>query len=107
MVAHRSAADRYRSAAVSPSSFCFSVHGEAEVGLLARLLEVVAKRGLLPARLHSDLVPEAAELTVDIQIAEVEPAIGEAMAQAMRQVVGVRQVLTAIKSAAEPLALSA
>jgi len=104
---HRPVADRRYPSAFPSSSFCFSVHGDADVGMLARLLEVVAKRGLLPARLHSDLVPETAELMVDLQLADIAPSLGEEMAQAMRQIVGVRHVLTAVKSVAEPLALTA
>lgn len=101
-------ADRYRAAAAVPErAFCCSIQAAPDVGVLARLLEICAKRGLLPARLHSDFAPERNELTVDIQLADLDPANGEQMAQSMRQVVGVLQVLTAVKTAAEPLALSA
>ncbi|MGD9744533.1 MAG: hypothetical protein AB7V53_17960 [Dongiaceae bacterium] len=107
MVYHRPVADRPHPSVSPSSSFCFSVHGDADIGVLARLLEVVAKRGLLPARLHSDLVPETAELLVDLQLADLPLSLGEEMARAMRRIVGVRHVLTAVKIAAEPLALTA
>lgn len=101
-------ADRYRvPAAVPETSFCYSVQAAPDVGVLARLLEICAKRGLLPARLHSDFAPERNELMIDIQLAGLDPALGEQMAQSMRQVVGVLLVLTAVKTAAQPLALSA
>jgi acetolactate synthase small subunit len=101
-------ADRYRApGAVPQPSFCYSIQAVAEVGVLARLLEICAKRGLVPSRLHSDLVPERDELTIDIQLAALDPAYGEQMARSMREVVGVLQVLTAVKTMAEPPALSA
>jgi acetolactate synthase small subunit len=101
-------ADRYRvPAAVPETSFCYSVQAAPDVGVLARLLEICAKRGLLPARLHSDFAPERNELMIDIQLAGLDAALGEQMALSMRQVVGVLLVLTAVKTAAQPLALSA
>lgn len=100
-----SPADRKRAGA--QAFFCYSIHALPEVGVIARLLEVCAKRGLLPARLHSDLAPERGEITIDMQLAGIDVAYGEQMARAMREVVGVREVLTALKTAAEPLALSA
>jgi hypothetical protein len=87
--------------------FCYSVQALPEVGIIARLLEICAKRGLLPTRLHSDLAPERGALIIDMQLAGIDPAYGEQMACSMREVVGVLEVLTAEKSAVEPLALSA
>jgi hypothetical protein len=101
-----SSADRLRGAN-SQTFFCYSIQALPEVGIIARLLEVCAKRGLLPARLHSDFAPETGEITIDMQLAGVDAAYGEQMARSMREVVGVREVLTAVKSAAEPLALTA
>jgi hypothetical protein len=101
-------ADRYRAPhPAARSCFCYSIQALPEVGVLARLLEIFARRGLLPARLHSDFAAEREELVIDVQLADLEPEQGERMACAMRQIAGVRQVLTALKSAAEPLALSA
>ena len=99
-------ADRYRGAPAQ-SFFCYSIQALPEVGVIARLLEICAKRGLLPARLHSDLATERGELIIDMQLAGIDPAYGEQMARSMREVVGVLEVLTAEKAAFEPLALSA
>jgi acetolactate synthase small subunit len=110
MLSARSAgpADRYRPpAAAAQPCFCYSIQAAPEVGVLARLLEIFARRGLLPARLHSDFAAEREELTIDIQLREIDPEQGERIARSMRQIAGVLQVLTAVKSAAEPLALSA
>jgi len=100
-----SPADRQRAGA--HPFFCYSIQALPEVGVIARLLEICAKRGLLPVRLHSDFAPERGEITIDMQLADVDPTYGELMARSMREVVGVREVLTAVKSSAEPLALSA
>jgi acetolactate synthase regulatory subunit len=75
---------------------CFAVRAAADPGSLPRVLELFAKRGLVPssvqARLTGDAVPA---LSVDLQVAGLEPALAEAVAEALRQIWVVERVLTA------------
>jgi len=72
----------------------FSVHAGAEPGVMPRVLELVAKRGLVPERWNSCVV-RAARLTIDIEIAGLDRDTAEYVANCMRQIVGVDLVLTA------------
>src|SRR3989442_14909601 len=49
-----------------PRTACFSVHADAEPGVMPRVLELFAKRGLVPQRWHSAAAGTA--LTIDVQI---------------------------------------
>jgi hypothetical protein len=62
---------------------------------MPRLVELFAKRGLVPERWHSTLVRPAMRLSVDIEIAGLGRDTAEYVANCMRQVVGVELVLTA------------
>ena len=48
----------------SPLSVCFSVQARAEPGVMPRVVELFAKRGLVPQRWHSAVSGEA--LTIDV-----------------------------------------
>ena len=89
-------------AAVAPScamTACFAVQGEAEPGLLPRVLELFAKRGLVPDRLFAQRSTRGEELTLDIQVADFTPLLMDQIARALRQIPGVTKVLTAEKLA--------
>jgi hypothetical protein len=73
----------------------FSVHACAEPGVMPRLMELFAKRGLVPERWHSAVVRPGMRLAIDIEIAGLEGDAAEYVARCMRQVVGVELVLTA------------
>jgi hypothetical protein len=60
---------------------------------MPRVLEEFAKRGLIPTKWYS-AVTESGELQIDIQLAEPEPGIGDALARGLRQLVSVGVVLT-------------
>jgi hypothetical protein len=78
-------------------TYCLTVKTVAEPGILPRLLEVFAKRNLIPSKLFSVLTgPD--ELTVDMQVADLEPALGDQIAQFLRSQVGIETVLTSVKS---------
>lgn len=62
---------------------------------MPRLLELFAKRGLVPERWRSAVVRPAMRLTIDIEIAGLEAETIEYIANCMRQVSGVELVLTA------------
>jgi acetolactate synthase small subunit len=75
---------------------CFSVTAEAEPGVMPRVLELFAKRGLVPSLWHSKVAPTG-ELTIDLQMEGMEALLARQIAQNLRQIWGVSTVLTAEK----------
>jgi acetolactate synthase small subunit len=73
----------------------FSVQARAEPGVMPRVLELFAKRGLVPERWHSAVVPPDRRLTIDVEIAGLGRDTVEYVASCMRQIAGVELVLTA------------
>jgi acetolactate synthase small subunit len=83
-------------AAPDPSvTTAFSVQARAEPGVMPRVLELFAKRGLVPQRWHSAVVPPGMRLTIDVEIAGMGRDTVEYVASCMQQIVGVELVLTA------------
>ena len=76
---------------------CFALSARPEPGLLLRVLEPFAKRGLVPSRCHAVCGAGGDELVIDLQIAGLEPVLVELIAASLRQIVGVESVLTAEK----------
>ncbi len=77
---------------------CFSVIATAEPGTMPRVLEIFAKRGLVPDRCLSDVAgPRGGKLHIDIQLADADAGLVERLAQSLRQVVSVQSVLTSEK----------
>jgi acetolactate synthase small subunit len=111
MAAHPSFADLSVSgrSSVSPAPlaaaetvYCFSILAEAEPGVMPRVLELFAKRGLTPTRWHSDVTgPKKAgdgrELAIDVQVNGLDVATGDYIARCLRQVFQVETVLTSQK----------
>ena len=84
-----------------PETACFSVQADADPGVLPRLLEVLAKRGLVPSRVHATTLKPAEggeKMTVDLQVGGVDADLQALMAASMGQVFEVDRVLTARKS---------
>lgn len=80
---------------------CYSIRAAADPGLLARVLETFAKRGLVPDRWHSDLVgQERDELSIDVQVTGLDPHTTGYIAARLRQIWGVDAVLTSEKALA-------
>lgn len=75
---------------------CFSVTAEPEPGVMPRVLELFAKRGLTPSLWHSR-VAQTGELTIDLKMDGMEASLARQIAESMRQVWGVSTVLTAEK----------
>jgi hypothetical protein len=74
---------------------CFSVHARSEPGVMPRVLELFAKRGLVPETWHSARVgPDGATLTIDVEIGGLERDTVDYVANCMRQITGVEVVLT-------------
>jgi hypothetical protein len=72
----------------------FSVHASAEPGVMPRVLELFAKRGLVPDRWHSAVVRPGMRLSIDVEIAGLERDTVEYVASCMRQIAGVELVMT-------------
>lgn len=85
-----------RAAEASPT-YCFSVQAAADPGMLPRVLELFAKRNLVPSRCHAVVTgPEQEELLVDLQVAGLAPEEAEHVARSLRQMVFVASVLTCV-----------
>jgi hypothetical protein len=82
---------------------------------MPRVLQLFAKRNIVPLRWHSDLVGDGLgaarrDLAIDVQVEGLSPALGDYIARCLRQIPGVATVLTAEKRPAAghmPGALSA
>ena len=106
-------ADRQPSTVQSPQGrpqprvFCFSLTAEVEPGVMPRVLELFAKRSLVPQRCHSDVVARrsvdgrggGSALSIDLQVADLTPELTDYIARCMRQIWGVETVLTSEKRA--------
>jgi acetolactate synthase small subunit len=71
----------------------FTVQARAEPGVMPRVMELFAKRGLVPGFWHSAV--SGAALSIEIRIAGVERDTVDYIARCLRQIVGVDTVLTA------------
>ncbi len=81
---------------------CFSIQAAAEPGVMPRVLELFAKRGLVPRRWVSDATgPGGRELAIDVQIAGLAPETQAYIARCLRQIWGVGVVLTSERARAE------
>jgi len=72
---------------------CLSLRAAAEIGVLARVVQQLARRSLLPIRWHCTHSGE--HLLMDLQIVGLGEAAGGILVESLRQVVGVEEVLTA------------
>ena len=75
----------------SRTTACFSVSALADPGLLPRLLEPFAKRGMVPSALYARLHGE--DVSVDIQIDGLGQEEAAMIGRGMRQIFGVDVVL--------------
>jgi hypothetical protein len=65
---------------------------------MGRVLELFAKRGLVPSRWHSAAGgPEGRELDIDIQMRGMDHDLAAYVAACLRQIVGVEGVVTSRK----------
>jgi acetolactate synthase small subunit len=88
--------------AVAETVYCFSILAEAEPGVMPRVLELFAKRGLTPTRWHSDVTGPrkdgyGRDLSIDVQVNGLDQATGDYIARCLRQVFQVETVLTSQK----------
>lgn len=90
----------HTSNAEAGATACFSIQAEADPGVMPRILELFAKRGLIPSRWHSDLEGSAthrASLTIDLQVRGLDRQQVEHVSNSLRGMVSVNSVLTSEK----------
>ena len=81
-----------------PATACFSVHARAEPGVMPRVLELFAKRGLVPSSWHSPTCgADQQALTIDIQMRGLGRDVTDYLAACLRQITFVEVVLTSEK----------
>ena len=73
----------------------FSVQARAEPGVMPRVLELFAKRGLVPLRWNSAAAAPGLSLAIDIEVGGLDRDAADYVARCMRQIAGVDLVLTA------------
>jgi len=78
-----------------PPTACFAVHAAAEPGVMPRVLELFAKRGLVPTSWISRVSGQ--ELTIDLQMRGLDAADAGYVALSLRQIVAVEKVLLSEK----------
>ncbi|MCC7274047.1 MAG: hypothetical protein IT561_15370 [Alphaproteobacteria bacterium] len=77
---------------------CFSVNARVTPGMMPRVLELFAKRNLVPSAFVARVLgPDGEEMTMDIQMEGMERDLADYVAACMRQIVGVDVVLVAEK----------
>jgi hypothetical protein len=74
---------------------CFSVHAAADPGVMPRVLELFAKRNLVPTSWHSSV--NSGELTIDMQMRGLDRDMAGYIARCLRQIVSVEVVLVSEK----------
>lgn len=83
------------------STVCFAVTADADPGILSRVLEPIAKRGLVVDRLAAVQDGSARDpvLQIDLQVSGLADAAHGVVAAVLDQTVGVRLVLSCVKEA--------
>ncbi len=77
------------------STICFSVTAHAGPGVLPRVLEYFAKRGLVPDCFDARRM--GGELTVDIQVRDMDMELARYIGRCMNQIFEVDRVLVSEK----------
>jgi acetolactate synthase regulatory subunit len=78
--------------------WCYGVSADPSPGLLPRVLEYVAKRGLVPLAVHASRCVERGTqgvedtLSVDLQVDGLDPDAAQHVGNCLGQIVGVRHV---------------
>jgi hypothetical protein len=67
---------------------------------MPRIVEIFARRGLVPTRLHATTGGPQGELAIDLEMTGLDAGLGPRIAAEMRGVWGVRLVLTTEKHTA-------
>lgn len=78
----------------------FAVRADADPGSLPRVLELFAKRGLVPAALRSEVLPECGTLDISVEVLGMVRAESDHVANCLRAIPLVSHVLTAERTVA-------
>lgn len=76
---------------------CFAVTAVADAGIMPRILEQWAKRGLMPDRWHSVRSASGEDVHMDIETSDMDVDLALQVSEAMRSIFGVSQVLMSKK----------
>jgi len=76
-----------------PATACFAVHARAEPGVMPRVLELFAKRGLVPSFWQSSTSGDREQLNIDIQMRGLGSETIDYMAACLRQIAFVERVV--------------
>ena len=79
--------------------YCFEA--DAEPAVLPRALELLAKRGLVPARVFAQA--DADQLSVEIEVEGLAPDTADHVGRCLSQIVGVRQIFLSDLAGSAPL----
>lgn len=80
----------------APTVACFSIVARSDPGVLPRVIELFAKRGLVPSRCHAVREGEdGATLAIDLEMAGMDGELVEYVARCLQQIYCVDRVLTA------------
>ena len=85
------------------ATVCFSIQAAAEPGVMPRVLELFAKRNLVPERWVSGVHGQAdrrTELMIDLQVAGLTRQDQDYLTRCLAQITDVRSVLTSEKAGA-------
>ncbi len=74
---------------------CFSVHAAAEPAVMPRVIELFARRGLVPSSWVSRV--SGPEITIDLQMPGIDAEAAHYLARCLRQIVSVDTVLVSEK----------
>jgi acetolactate synthase small subunit len=93
---------------VPAGTVCFSIQAAAEPGVMPRVLELFAKRNLVPERWVSGvhgpsdrgMADRGAELMIDLQVVGLTRQDRDYLARCLAQIADVRSVLTSEKAGA-------
>ena len=81
---------------------CFSVHARAEPGVMPRVLELFAKRGLVPSFWQSAVsATDQNRLTIEIRMGGLGCDLTEYIAACLRRIASVEAVLTLCRGQAD------
>lgn len=90
--------------ALAAETHCFAIRADATPGMMPRVLELFAKRNLVPTKWHSAVIAlhpregGGEMLQIDIQMAAIEAELAAYIARCLRQIYGVESVLTSTKA---------
>lgn len=77
----------------APAAACFTVSATASPGVMPRMLDLFAKRGLVPTEWRARAAGE--RLTVDIRMHGMAPPLADYIGRCLRQIHLVERVLVA------------